>query len=153
MRIPTHIMVHHSFTEDGPTVSWAAIEKYHKETNKWADIGYHAGVELITDNPELEKYKYQALIGRPLHSIAAACPQGDMNLHALHVCCVGDFDIAPPSEELLIVLLKRVIIPWAIEFSIPPSNWVGHRDYNPNKSCPGTKFDLGVLKALANSTV
>lgn len=149
MRIPTHIMIHHSLTEDGSTVSWAAIEKYHKETYKWLDIGYHAGIEVVTDNLELNKYKYQALIGRPVYAHAAACPQGNMNAVALHVCCVGNFDLVAPSVDYLKVLLKRVIIPWATEFSIPPSNWVGHRDYNVNKSCPGNKFNLNMLKALA----
>src|SRR6266496_1343623 len=100
MRIPTHIMIHHSLTSDGETVSWPAIEKYHIETNKWLDIGYHAGIELVTNNTDLYDYRYQALIGRSVSTIAAACPQKDMNTIALHVCCVGNFDIAPPTKEI-----------------------------------------------------
>ena len=152
MRIPTHIMIHHSLTKDGSTVSWPAIEKYHKETNKWLDIGYHAGIELVTDNPELDNYKYQALIGRPLNHMAAACPQRNMNTVALHVCCIGNFDLAPPPQELLVTLLKRIILPWALEFSISAQNWVGHRNYNPNKTCPGTKFNLEALKLLVKNS-
>lgn len=148
LRTPTYIMVHHSLTEDGSTVSWPAIEKYHIETNKWKDIGYHAGVELITDNPDLSKYKYQALIGRSIEQNAAACPQGNMNEVALHVCCVGNYDFIPPSDEMLYILVTRVIRPWSLEFNIPPERWVGHRDYNKNKTCPGTKFDLDHLRSL-----
>ena len=139
-------MIHHSLTEDGGTVSWPAIEKYHKETNHWLDIGYHAGIEVVTDNPDLTTYKYQAIVGRPVYAIAAACPQGLMNEKALHVCCVGNFDLVSPTKEMLSVLLKRVLIPWATEFSIPPTNWVGHREYNPHKSCPGNMFDLNALR-------
>lgn len=151
MRIPTHIMVHHSLTPDGDTVSWAAIEKYHREVNKWMDNGYHAGIEIVTNNIELYEYKYQALIGRSLEVPAAACPQGDMNIHALHVCCIGNYDLGPPPKEMLDILLKRVIIPWSIQFSIPSKNWVGHRDFNPNKTCPGTMFNMDVLRTLGTT--
>jgi hypothetical protein len=148
MRTPTHIMIHHSYTSDSETVSWAAIEKFHKETMKWLDIAYHAGVECVTNNLELYEYKYQALIGRPVNAFAAACPQGRMNEVALHVCCIGNFDIAPPPKEMIDVLLKRILIPWSEEFSIPVDNWVGHRDYNSQKSCPGTQFNLAELRHL-----
>ena len=141
-------MIHHSLTPDSGTVSWAAIEKFHKETNKWLDIGYHAGVECITNSLDLYEYKYQALIGRPVNAVAAACPQGRMNEVALHVCCVGNFDLAPPPKEMIDVLLKRILIPWSEEFNIPVDNWVGHRDYNSQKSCPGIQFNLAELRHL-----
>lgn len=148
MRLPTHIMIHHSLTKDSGTVSWAAIEKYHREVNRWSDIGYHAGVENITADAGLWKYKYQALVGRANDRFAAACPQGHMNNLALHVCCIGNYDLGPPSPELLKVLLDRIILPWSREYGIPPENWVGHRDFNPDKSCPGTKFDLNLLREM-----
>jgi hypothetical protein len=151
MRVPTHIMIHHSLTPDGEKVSWPAIEKYHIETNKWLDIGYHAGVEVVTNNIELYEYKYQALIGRPLYALAAACPQKNMNVMALHVCCIGNFDLGPAPKEMLEVLLKRIIIPWSEQFSIPAQNWIGHRDANPNKTCPGTMFDLDNLRTLGTT--
>jgi hypothetical protein len=141
-------MIHHSLTEDSETVSWPAIEKYHIQTQGWNDIGYHAGVELVTNNKELEGYQYQGLIGRGVNQLAAACPQGDMNKVALHVCCVGNYDLKPPPLELLRILLKRFLLPWSSEYGIPVENWVGHRDYNPHKTCPGTQFDLGVLRNM-----
>lgn len=146
----THIMIHHSLTDDGATVSWAAIEKFHREdaAHAWRDIGYHAGVELVTANPELSRYAHQALFGRAPYAQAAACPQGDMNLKALHVCCVGNFDLAPPSEALVACLVRRIVLPWMCEYGIPPDRIVGHRDYNPAKTCPGTQFDLDRLRQM-----
>ena len=43
----THIMIHHSATEDSQTLSWQAIRRFHMTDPEhlWADIGYHAGVE------------------------------------------------------------------------------------------------------------
>jgi len=137
----THIMLHHSATKDSGTVSWGAIEKFHKETRGWRDIGYHAGVELVGES-------YYALIGRSIMEQAAACPEGMMNVRALHVCCVGDYDVVAPSSGLLEVLVERVLVPWMRGFGIPPENIVGHQDYNRGKSCPGRLFDLGVVRRM-----
>lgn len=144
----THIMIHHSLTPDGATVSWPAIERYHRETQGWQDIGYHAGVECVTANPDLAAYAYQALVGRPGFADAAACPQGDMNRLALHVCCVGNFDLIPPPAEMLAVLVRRIVMPWVAQYNIPADRIVGHRDYNPAKSCPGRLFDLDILRRM-----
>ena len=144
----THIMIHHSLTADSDTVSWPAIERYHREEQAWRDIGYHAGVEKVTGNPDLARYAYQALIGRPLAAQASACPQGDMNRVALHVCCVGNYDLGPPPLAMLEVLVRRIILPWMAAYGIPADQIVGHRDYNPAKSCPGTQFDLDQLRRM-----
>lgn len=141
----THIVVHHSLTADSETVSWAAIERHHIETNGWADIGYHAGIEIVASS-KFSRFAYQALLGRPEDQKAAACKEGDMNDVGLHVCCVGNFDLAPPSIELVTRLVQRVIEPWMRRYSIPAERIVGHRDFAPYKSCPGMRFDLDVIR-------
>jgi len=141
-------MIHHSLTKDGATVSWAAIEKYHRETEGWRDVGYHAGVEIVTDNPDLETYRVQALFGRAPYDQASACPQGGMNRLALHACIVGNFDLAPPPLRTIEVLVRRIVLPWMREFGIPPEQIVGHRDFNPEKTCPGKAFDLDLVRRL-----
>lgn len=148
MRPRTYIMLHHSLTADSGSVSWAAIERYHKEVEGWRDIGYHAGVELVGEPDKLGAYAYQAMIGRPEADVASACPQGGMNELALHVCCVGNYDIAAPSLAMLERLVARVVLPWMTEFGIPPERIVGHRDYNPHKSCPGTKFEIEQVRRM-----
>lgn len=137
----SHIMLHHSLTADGATVSWGAIRKYHVETNGWQDIGYHYGVERVGD-------QYEALVGRPENEIAAACKEGLMNTLAIHVCCVGNFDLEEPSDELLEVLCHRVLLPVMLRHEIPSSKIVGHRDYAHYKTCPGAKFDLGKVRRI-----
>lgn len=135
------LMVHHSLTADGQTVSWGAIERYHRDTNGWADIGYHFGVELIGST-------YYAMVGRAEHRPAAACPQGNMNSEAIHVCLVGNFDLIEPPENQLLVAAHRIILPVMDRYGIVPARIVGHRDYNPAKSCPGAKFNLDRLRKI-----
>jgi hypothetical protein len=133
-------MIHHSLTQDGETVSWGAIEHYHKAARGWQDIGYHYGVERIQGRP-------YALIGRGENQVAAACREGQMNSRALHVCCVGNYDLEPPAPDTLDVLIRRVLLPLMDRYRIPAGNIVGHHAYAPYKSCPGIKFNLTALRA------
>jgi hypothetical protein len=145
----THIVIHHSLTEDSGTVSAAAIQRYHMEVQGWRDVGYHAFVELVGDPAKLGRaYAYQALLGRPADEPAAAVKEGGMNVQGLHLCLVGNFDLAAPSEDMLQVAAHRVVIPWMRTWGIPAESIVGHHDFAPYKSCPGTLFDLEQLRRL-----
>jgi len=140
MGMRAFVMIHHSLTEDGQTVSWQAIRRYHIGLG-WHDIGYHAGVELVNDHLE-------AFIGRPENEVAAACKEQHMNELALHVCLVGNYDLAPPSDALLEFTAKYVVRPWLERYKLTVEHIVGHRDYATYKSCPGTQFDLDRLRRL-----
>jgi hypothetical protein len=137
----THIMLHHSLTRDGSSASWGEIRRHHVETLGWRAIGYHYGIELVGDY-------YEVLLGRSELERAAACRQSRMNLLALHVCCVGNFDLEPPSRAMLEPLVELVIVPAMVEYGIPAEHIVGHRDFNTEKSCPGTQFDLEVVRRM-----
>lgn len=138
----THIMLHHSLTQDSGTVSWGAIRRYHMQTEGWRAIGYHYGVELVADH-------HEAMIGRSELEQAAACPQGSMNERAIHVCCVGNFDLGPPPAEMLEALVHLVLLPVMGRYGIPAQRIVGHHDFNPAKTCPGTQFDLDQVRRMA----
>jgi hypothetical protein len=144
--LKTNIIIHHSLTADGQTVSWGAIERYHRETQGWQDIGYHAGIELIGS-------EYYALYGRAESKFAAACKEGSMNQVGLHVCCVGNYDEFRPPDAMLETLVRRILVPWCDRYNIPIENIQGHRDYAPYKSCPGTLFDLGLLRNLVRTNL
>lgn len=135
-------MLHHSLTKGGQTVSWGAVRRYHAEQLGWGEIGYHYGVELVGDH-------YEVLMGRSELDPAAACPEDEMNARALHICCVGNFDQAPPPGAMLEVLMRLVILPAMVEYGLPPERIIGHRDANSNKTCPGTQFDLGIVRRMA----
>ena len=147
-----YIVLHHSLTKDGETVSWGAIEEYHLNEMGMRDIGYHYGIELIGK-------KYFALVGRPEEEIAAACKQAEMNARGIHVCFVGNYDEHPAPLEMVKVALRRVILPVMHRHGIPPERIIGHRDAgimdgfdwrkNQFKTCPGTAFDMDLVRRLA----
>ncbi len=128
--IPSRIIVHHSLTADGQTVSWGAIRRYHVEVRGWADIGYHVGVELVGD-------RYEALIGRPPNLTGAHC--AGQNLDSLGICMVGNFDLAPPPEAQL-ELAVRLVRGLLEILRLPKYAVRRHSDHAPGKSCPGRRF-------------
>lgn len=140
------IVVHHSLTADGDTVSWSAIRDYHVKTNGWRDIGYHLGIEKING-------RYEVLLGRIPDEVGAHCKDADMNSRGIGICCVGNFDEEVPSLELL-TKLKEVCL-WLMKtYKIYPDDIIGHREAqamagvptDKRKSCPGRMFNMERLR-------
>ena len=134
---PSYIIVHHSLTQDGQVVDTTAIREYHINIKGYRDIGYNCTVEKIKD-------EYEALYGRPLTE-AGAHTIG-YNQRSLGVCVIGNFELAPPTEEQLKVLISRVLKPWMQIFNIPVKNVLGHREVQKNRTCPGKFFNLDDLR-------
>lgn len=131
------IIIHHSLTPDKETVSWGAIRRYHTEALKWKDIGYHFGIELIGDY-------YEVLVGRLLTEVGAHTL--GMNDKGIGICCVGNYDTAPPPEAMIekLVLLVR----WLMDvYHIPKSKVYGH-NFFADKTCPGEMFDVYALREI-----
>lgn len=133
---PKYIILHHSLTKDSGTVSWNAIRKYHKETLGWNDIGYHVGIELVGDTPEV-------FLGRPFDKIGAHCRDSGRNMDSIGVCIVGNYDIEKPSNEIVEATINTVSMLCRI-FKIPIKNVKGHNEYS-FKSCPGQLFPLEMI--------
>ena len=134
-----YIILHHSLTKDGITVSWPAIRKYHVEQRGWRDIGYHFGVEMVT-----KRGAYEILVGRTLDK-SGAHTKG-MNTKAIGICCVGNYDLVKPEQAMLDKLVY--LLKWLRkEYKIPAKNIKGHSDY-ASKSCPGELFKLDHVRSL-----
>ena len=133
MRRWTHIVVHHSLTKDSDTVSWRAIDHYHREVKGWSDIGYHFGVELAAG-------EYVALLGRPLDIAGSHCYQDGMNRKALGVMLCGNYDLGAPPGEMLSVTVRRIVVPMMRFFGIPLGNVRRHEEFATYKTCPGARF-------------
>jgi hypothetical protein len=137
-------MLHHSFTKDGDTVSVPAIREFHLAQG-WRDIGYHYLLEVVGYGNG--KRSLELIVGRPETEQASACPQGGMNVAAIHYCVVGAFDDAAPSDEVY-EKLARHLRSACERYGIPVENIVGHHDFNAGKTCPGRLFDLERVRRM-----
>lgn len=138
-----YLMIHHSLTEDGRTVSWDAIRRYHIQNKKWIDIGYHFGVEKVDSD-------YEVFVGRPLNKPGAHCYQQSMNYKSIGICCVGNYDESLPDTIMWTILGYRLVIPLMEIFNIPIENIKFHREYAKYKSCPGVRFNKNEFIKLIN---
>ena len=133
------VVIHHSEAADnGMLKDLEAIRRYHIEHNGWADIGYHFIIEKVAG-------EYRVFAGRSLEKDGAHA----IGFNGTHIgiCCVGNFDIYSPEEELyrclsnVIAILKHI-------YGFKKTDIIGHRDTyllrgeKMFKSCPGRRFDL-----------
>lgn len=141
---PERIFLHHSLTKDSGSVSWGAIRNYHTKVKKppWSDIGYHAGVELVFSGNELN---YEILMGRMWDIQGAHCR--GQNQDSLAICFIGNFDNIEPVDDQLKAGAKIVSL-WLALYDLTIGDIHLHREYDPNKSCPGKKFSLRHFKSF-----
>jgi len=137
-RKPRFIIMHDSLTEDGQTVSWGAIRKFHMTdpAHMWADCGYHWGIELIGD-------RYEILSGRMIGQAGAHCP--GYNQDGIGICLIGNFDetLVPEAQWELAV---KFVAHLAMSFNIPKVNIMGHREAMPDRTCPHKNFDCVLFR-------
>ena len=136
---PEKIVIHHSLTADGSTLSWPAIHHYHVNVNGWSDIGYHAGIEEVGD-------RYVCVFGRP-DVLAGAHTVGE-NGRSLGFCFVGNYDVDEPEPSRLRVACRRVLAPWLLRHGLGVDALVPHRQF-ADKTCPGYRFDMDLLRSIA----
>jgi hypothetical protein len=140
MNKPERIIVHHSLTADNLMLdNFTAIKNYHIKTNGWSDIGYHRVLES-------DKGKLVVKQGRAFAKDGAHCKEQSMNTKSIGFCIVGNFDIAPPTEEVYRAAAKEIKDLRAKFGDLPIDP---HGKYATYKSCPGTKFDMAYLEKLS----
>jgi LysM repeat protein len=122
------ITIHH--TTDNPkypkrdnALFARVIQKYHQQSRKWADIGYHF---LVAKNGEI-------LEGRLLNKLGAHVK--NQNTGNIGIAMLGDFDRDEMTSKQKEVL-KSLIRALQERYDIPANQLYGHRDLG-DTNCPG----------------
>ena len=138
---PDYVILHHSTTRDGATVSWDAIRRFHTRQKGWNDIGYHFGVETVNDHVE-------TLLGRIPGMPGAHCLARRMNAMSVGVCVIGNFDVVEVPNEKWQAALR--LVRWICGlYRIEPEHVLGHREVaSDGRTCPGRQFDMGHFRSL-----
>ncbi len=126
MRTITLIIIHCSATRTDRNYSFEECRADHMENRGYADIGYHFYI----------RKSGEVCIGRPVERIGAHCIRH--NRHSIGICYEGGLDAhgnpADTRTDLQKAALRGVISELKLRF--PRAVTVGHRDLNPQKSCP-----------------
>ncbi|MDD9911637.1 MAG: N-acetylmuramoyl-L-alanine amidase [Alphaproteobacteria bacterium] len=126
MRKITHHIIHCSDSPNHRDIGVKTIRRWHTEPeprgNGWSDIGYHY---VIRRDGTIE-------LGRPLEIQGAHC-KGHNN-HSIGTCLVGRDEFTEAQFKSL-RRLHKTLKAW-----LPQIKVAGHRDLNPNKTCPN--FDV-----------
>ncbi len=143
--VPTHLIVHHSFSPGNDITDWAAavrgVWNFHVNSNGWSDIGYNWLID-----PQGVIYQGRAWIDSMDNAQGAHfC---GFNRATMGVCMLGDFNSITPTEaaqrSLVRLLAYRASVnaldPRAISFHANSNrtlnNISGHRD-GCATDCPG----------------
>lgn len=149
------IIIHHfDAADDSVKSDWENVRRYHMSYRKngeildektaidliargykgiekpMLDIGYHSGVELVDRKPTIKN-------GRPLDMVGGHCL--GWNDRALGFCFGGDFDINPPTDEML-AAGSKVIAEWMHKFKEIGINRIYPHNAFSKKTCPGLAF-------------
>ncbi len=137
----TEIVLHHSASDTG---SAAAFDSYHRNVNKWDELGYHfvigngrgSGNGVIEVGPRWRKQK---------HGAHCKTPNNHYNDHGIGICLVGDFDESYPTSAQL-ASLNRLLAFLTAHCRIPPSRITTHKNVTHKTACPGRHLDLAAVK-------
>lgn len=134
---PKGIIIHHTLTEDGRTVSANPIYDYHVDVNHWKAVGYHAIIELVGP-------RYWILQGRMDNEMGAHC----MGFNDyLGIAIVGNLDkteVCPAEMELLKKWCRAKIQIYGFKVPDVLGHWETYslRKLPVEKTCPGLKFNM-----------
>lgn len=138
-----YIIIHHSATTEGGAKS---IEKYHKKVRGWDSLGY----DFVIGNGSQTSDGKIEVSQRWRHQLDGAhCPEQNMNIRAISICFVGNFD--QPEKRPTAAQLqagKELVRRLAEKYNIPPECILGHREVQGTSTkCPGKNFLIDELRS------
>ncbi len=133
--IYTTAVIHHSYPLLRDSGTMRALQDLHMRTRRWADIGYHFGIDG----------KGAVYEGRDIR-VRGANVAG-YNTGTLGIVLMGNFEVETPSRAQ-IVALQRLLY-W-LKQAYRLTHLAAHYEFNPTTVCPGRHM-YPYLSLLAES--
>ncbi len=101
--MPTHLIVHHSFSPGNDVTNWIAAVRsvfvFHTQSNRWSDIGYNWLID-----PQGNIYQGRAWVGTSDNTLGAHfC---GFNANTMGVCMLGNLNPIEPSPAAQNALMR-----------------------------------------------
>ena len=134
----SQLIIHCTGTPEGQPCTVLNIDKYHKEHNNWACIGYH--FVIYADG--------KVVRGRPEAAIGSHCK--GQNANSIGIAYVGGLtedgkktkDTRTEQQKVALVWLCKYLMG---KYDITPAHVHGHNEYTTSKACPC--FNVQELRA------
>jgi hypothetical protein len=133
--IYTTAVIHHSFPLLRDSGTMRALQDIHRNTRRWADIGYHFGIDGAGRVYE----------GRDIRVRGASV--AGYNTGTLGIVLMGNFEVESPSRAQLVALQR--LLYW-LKQTYRLTHLAGHYEFNPTTACPGANM-RPYLNLLAES--
>ncbi len=116
------VVIHHSAIALDTNETMRSVQDLHMDVNRWADIGYHFGIDR-------NGVIYE---GRDMR-VRGASVAGH-NTGVVGVVVMGNFEIDKPLDAQLVAL--QTLVNWlAVTYAL--THLSGHGEFNPETVCPG----------------
>lgn len=137
MRPINKIIVHESASKFGDA---ATIDRWHRESNRWSQIGYHFVILNGFRYTGESSYCYEddgyIEEGRPVEKIGAHC-RGE-NLNSIGICLIGHRTF---TYKQLFLALPDLIHKLLMEYDLEVADVYGHCEFTDYKTCPDMDMD------------
>lgn len=116
------VVIHHSYPVRRDNGTMLELQSIHLNVSKWADIGYHFGVDGAGKVYE----------GRPIN--VRGSNVAGYNTGVIGVVLIGDFEQEIVTSEQMVALQQLLV--W-LKNTFTLTHLAGHSDFNPETQCPG----------------
>jgi hypothetical protein len=130
------IVMHHSYPIKRDTGTMRQIQDLHMDGNKWADIGYHFGIDG----------QGNIYAGRDIRARGSSVAH--YNTGTVGVVLIGDFESEQPAQVQIVAFTTLTL--W-LRTIYDITHLAGHGEFNTETVCPG-KNARPYLDTIANAT-
>jgi hypothetical protein len=121
------VVIHHSAIALDTNETMRSVQDLHMNVNRWADIGYHYGIDR-------NGVIYE---GRDIRVRGASVARH--NTGVIGVVVMGNFEIDTPLDVQLTAL--QTLVNWlAATYAL--THLAGHSEFNPESLCPGKNLSV-----------